>query len=75
MPKVFAGNYADIFDIKGKKAVVVYNVDTKKANTASVSIDGSSAPLVMASPEKPAPAKFTGAVTLGPQSAVVIMEK
>lgn len=23
MPKVFAGNYADIFDIKGKKAVVV----------------------------------------------------
>lgn len=28
----------------------------------------------MASPEKPAPAKFTGAVTLGPQSAVVIME-
>jgi hypothetical protein len=59
----------------GKKAVVVYNVDTKKANTASVSIDGSSAPLVMASPEKPAPAKFTGSVTLGPQSAVVIMEK
>ena len=59
----------------GKKAVVVYNVDTKKANTASVSIDGSSAPLVMASPEKPAPAKFTGSVTLGPQSAVVILEK
>lgn len=59
----------------GKKAVVVYNVDTKKANTASISIDGSSAPLVMASPEKPAPAKFTGSVTLGPQSAVVIMEK
>lgn len=26
----------------GKKAVVVYNVDTKKANAASVSIDGSS---------------------------------
>lgn len=59
----------------GKKAVVVYNVDTKKQNAASVSIDGSSRAAGHGFAEKPAPAKFTGAVTLGPQSAVVIMEK
>ena len=59
----------------GKKAVVVYNVDTGHPNEAKVSIDGSSAPLVMVSPGHLSPKPFSGTVTLGPQSVVVIMEK
>ncbi len=59
----------------GKKAVVVYNVDTQNANMATVSIDGSSSPLVMVSPEKPSPVKFSDSVKIGPQSVVVIMQK
>lgn len=59
----------------GKKAVVAYNVDAQKANVATVSMDGSDAPLVMVSPEKQSPAKFKGQVEIGPQSMVVIMEK
>lgn len=59
----------------GKKAVVAYNVDIQKTNTATVSIDNSNAPLVVVSPEKQSPSKFKGQVEIGPQSMVVIMEK
>lgn len=59
----------------GKKAVVVYNVDTEKANIATVSVEESNAPLVIVSPEKQSPSQFNGKVEIGPQAMVVIMEK
>lgn len=59
----------------GKKAVVAYNVDTRKANVATISIDNSNAPLVIVSPEKQSPVKFKGQVEIAPQSMVVIMER
>ena len=59
----------------GKKAVVAYNVDTRRANVATISIDNSNAPLVIVSPEKQSPVKFKGQVEIAPQSMVVIMER
>ncbi|MEG2061531.1 MAG: DUF6259 domain-containing protein, partial [Alistipes sp.] len=59
----------------GKKAIVAYNVATDKANEATISIDGSSSPLVVVTPEKQSPAKFAGKISIGPQSVVVVMEK
>jgi hypothetical protein len=59
----------------GKKAVVVYNTDYEKEQTAKVSIDGSNQPTTMVSPENPEPVSFEGSVTIQPQSAIVIIEK
>lgn len=59
----------------GKKAVVAYNVDTRKTNVATISIDNSNAPLVIVSPEKQSPVKFKGQVEIASQSMVVIMER
>lgn len=59
----------------GKKAVVAYNVDTRKANVATISVDNSNAPLIMVSPEKQSPVKFNGQMEIKPQSMIVIMEK
>lgn len=59
----------------GKKAIVVYNVDTVNSNKAEVCFDGSSLPLVVATPERQSAVKCNGTVTLGPQGMAVIMEK
>ena len=58
----------------GKRAVVVYNVDTEKSNKATVRLDGGSSSLVVATPERQSAVKCSGTVTLGPQSMAVIME-
>ena len=59
----------------GKKAVVVYNVNTKESNKATVTIEGSGAQMIMVSPEKQIPVRFDGTAMIGPQSAIVVMEK
>lgn len=58
----------------GKKAVVVYNVDTGNRREAKVSV-GSGSSLVVATPESPEAAAFDGSISLGPQSMAVIMEQ
>jgi hypothetical protein len=59
----------------GKKAVVVYNVDTEKSNKATVRLEGSSSELMIATPECQDLASFSGEVELNPQSMAVIIEK
>ena len=58
----------------GKKAVVVYNVNTEYSNDAFVST-GSSSDMVVATPESPEAIDFDGSICLGPQSMAVIMER
>ncbi|MEN6455590.1 MAG: DUF6259 domain-containing protein [Prolixibacteraceae bacterium] len=59
----------------GKKAVVVYNINTKESSEAFISIGVPDAHLVVVSPEKQSPVKFDRSITVGPQSAIVILEK
>ncbi len=59
----------------GKKAVVVYNVNTRETSKATVSITGSDGQLIVVSPEKQSSSVFDGTITIEPQSAVVVMEK
>ncbi|MDR3217700.1 MAG: DUF6259 domain-containing protein [Dysgonamonadaceae bacterium] len=59
----------------GKKAVVVYNTNTKEENHAEISIVGSGLRQVIFSPEKQTPVAFGGTVVIAPQSAIVVIEK
>ena len=59
----------------GRKAVIIINNGTDNATEASVSIEGSKKPLVIASPENLGEKAFTGSVSINPLSAVVVMEK
>ena len=59
----------------GKKAVVVYNINTKESNKATVLIENSHAQMIVVSPEKQSPVKFNGSIMIEPQSAIVVMER
>ena len=59
----------------GKKAVVIYNVNTTDSRTATVKIDGVQGKLVYATPDNQKAAAFGGRITLGPQGMAIIMEK
>lgn len=59
----------------GKKAVVIYNVNTTDARTATVKIDGVQGKLVYATPDIQKAAAFGGKITLNPQGMAIIMEK
>lgn len=78
------GAYAEGDDIcysvfvgkNGKKAVVVVNKNTKKVSKANVSVDDCVlSALTVVTPENPEPVKFSGSITLEPQSAAVIIEQ
>ncbi len=59
----------------GKKAVVVLNRSENQSAEATVKIDGSTNPTVVATPENPGAISFMGKITLQPQSAAVVMEQ
>ncbi len=58
----------------GKRAVVVYNVDTANSNKATVSLENMNGSMVVATPDRLKAVKCNGTVVLGPQSMAVIME-
>lgn len=59
----------------GKRAVVVMNYNTTSPTTATVSLEGRTGSLVVATPENSKASGFGGSVKLQPQSVAVIMEK
>ena len=68
-------SYAVYKNKDGRKAVIIINNGTDNIAKASVSIDGSDKPLVIASPENLEEKAFTGSASIDPLSSVVVMEK
>ncbi|MGM9737349.1 MAG: DUF6259 domain-containing protein, partial [Candidatus Cryptobacteroides sp.] len=60
----------------GKRTIVVLNSDTSRTNEAVIRLENASPDhLMMVTPDNPDPVPFSDKVTIGPQGAVVIIEK
>jgi len=68
-------SYAVYKNKDGRKAVIIINNRKDDITKATVSIEGSSKTLAVASPENPEEKAYTGSVSIDPLSVVVVMEK